>query len=210
MKKGFTLIELLAVIVILAVIALIATPIIMNAINSAKKGAAKDSGYGYISAVEYYIAQSYNDDDANNDVAVNGNFDYDNLKLHVNAKGSLPTDVDVELVNGKVDNGTMVVGGYTLTIVDGIITDVAEASASVAHTITVTGTISCAVVSKTEATVGEEIVVGTLVGYSINTPYAYTDSEEEITVNYVNGTGFVFTMPDTNVTVNVFCSNPHK
>ena len=33
MKKGFTLVELLAVIVILAVIALIATPIVFNIIN---------------------------------------------------------------------------------------------------------------------------------------------------------------------------------
>ena len=53
-KKGFTLIELLAVIVILAIIALIATPIILNMINDAKKSAAKDSAYGYIEAVENY------------------------------------------------------------------------------------------------------------------------------------------------------------
>ncbi|MCI8544918.1 MAG: prepilin-type N-terminal cleavage/methylation domain-containing protein, partial [Bacilli bacterium] len=38
-KKGFTLIELLAVIVILAVIALIATPIILNIIEKARKSA---------------------------------------------------------------------------------------------------------------------------------------------------------------------------
>ena len=36
-KKGFTLIELLAVIVILAVIALIATPMILNVIETSKK-----------------------------------------------------------------------------------------------------------------------------------------------------------------------------
>ena len=41
-NKGFTLVELLAVIVILA---LIATPIILNVINDAKKQAAKDSFY---------------------------------------------------------------------------------------------------------------------------------------------------------------------
>ena len=38
-QKGFTLIELLAVIVVLAVIALIATPLVMNAIEDARKGA---------------------------------------------------------------------------------------------------------------------------------------------------------------------------
>ena len=47
-NKGFTLVELLAVIVILALIALIATPIILNVINDAKKQAAKDSAYGYM------------------------------------------------------------------------------------------------------------------------------------------------------------------
>ena len=41
MKKGFTLIELLAVIVILAVIALITTPIIMNLVGNARKKAAE-------------------------------------------------------------------------------------------------------------------------------------------------------------------------
>ena len=51
-KNGFTLIELLAVIVILAVIALIATPIILNVIENAKKGASKNSMYGYVEAVE--------------------------------------------------------------------------------------------------------------------------------------------------------------
>ena len=55
-RKGFTLIELLAVIVILAVIALIATPLIMNVINDAKKGAARDAGYNVIKAGELKAA----------------------------------------------------------------------------------------------------------------------------------------------------------
>ena len=57
-NKGFTLIELLAVIVILAIIALIATPIILNVINDAREKSAVDAGYGYISAVENYIAMA--------------------------------------------------------------------------------------------------------------------------------------------------------
>ena len=48
-NKGFTLVELLAVIVILA---LIATPIILNVINDAKKQAAKDSFHENGKAVE--------------------------------------------------------------------------------------------------------------------------------------------------------------
>ncbi len=49
-KKGFTLIELLAVIVILAVIALIATPIVLSIITKARISAAQDSLYGVIQA----------------------------------------------------------------------------------------------------------------------------------------------------------------
>ena len=51
-KKGFTLIELLAVIVVLAIIALIATPIVMNTIKNAKKGANERSIENYKRAVE--------------------------------------------------------------------------------------------------------------------------------------------------------------
>ena len=46
-KNAFTLIELLAIIVILAIIAVITVPIILNIIENSRKGAAKDSAYGY-------------------------------------------------------------------------------------------------------------------------------------------------------------------
>ena len=51
-KKGFTLIELLAVIIVLAIIALIVTPIVMNTIKSAEKGTAETSANSYIRAVD--------------------------------------------------------------------------------------------------------------------------------------------------------------
>lgn len=50
--KGFTLIELLAVIVVLAVIALIATPIVLNLVKEARVGAARESVTSYMKAVE--------------------------------------------------------------------------------------------------------------------------------------------------------------
>lgn len=52
MKKGFTLIELLAVIVILAILALIVSPIISGVITNAKQSAASRSLEGYAQAVE--------------------------------------------------------------------------------------------------------------------------------------------------------------
>ena len=55
-NKGFTLIELLAVIVILAIIALIATPIILGVIETARTGSAESSALGYVDAVEKQIA----------------------------------------------------------------------------------------------------------------------------------------------------------
>ena len=57
MKKGFTLIELLAVIVILAIIALIAVPLIINMIEESREKAAVISGWNYVKAVNYKIAQ---------------------------------------------------------------------------------------------------------------------------------------------------------
>ncbi len=60
-QKGFTLIELLAVIVVLAVIALIATPLVMNAIEDARKGALERS-YDYIEdSASNYVYANYNE-----------------------------------------------------------------------------------------------------------------------------------------------------
>ena len=65
-RKGFTLIELLAVIIILAVIALIATPLIMNSIEESRKSSFHVSVKNMIRAMENdhamqgYISLSYN------------------------------------------------------------------------------------------------------------------------------------------------------
>lgn len=53
-KKGFTLIELLAVIVILAVIALIATPVISGIINDSKQSALESEAKTVVSAIDNY------------------------------------------------------------------------------------------------------------------------------------------------------------
>ena len=55
-NKGFTLIELLAVIVVLAIIALIATPVVLNSISTARDGANKESARAFVKAAEFYCA----------------------------------------------------------------------------------------------------------------------------------------------------------
>ena len=58
-EKGFTLIELLAVIVILAVIALITTPMIMGVINEARRGSLERTYENIEHAAELYFFDKY-------------------------------------------------------------------------------------------------------------------------------------------------------
>ncbi len=53
-RKGFTLIELLAVIVILAVVALISMPLVLNTIDKARMGAFKATANNVKDSAEYY------------------------------------------------------------------------------------------------------------------------------------------------------------
>ena len=58
-RKGFTLIELLAVIVILAIIALIATPIVLGIIEDARNGSAERSAEYILKNVELAYSAAY-------------------------------------------------------------------------------------------------------------------------------------------------------
>ena len=87
--QGFTLIELLAVIVILAVIALIATPLIMNVINDAKKGASRDAGYNVIKAGELRAATE-------GIAGANPPYHYDETS-NLDMKGTLPSKFTLDI-----------------------------------------------------------------------------------------------------------------
>ena len=87
-NKGFTLIELLAVIVILAIIALIATPIILGIINDSRDSAAERGAELVISNVELAYSSAYMDNNGNypklEDVAKH--FKMDNAKMSADGK----------------------------------------------------------------------------------------------------------------------------
>ena len=109
-NKGFTLVELLAVIVILALIALIATPIILNVINDAKKQAAKDSAYGYMDAVEKYIVSSELEDESIPD----GIYRVEDLNKKISVKGSTPDNGNIEIKNSSVKSYDIGIDGYVV------------------------------------------------------------------------------------------------
>ena len=111
-KNGFTLIELLAVIVILAIIALIATPIILNMINDAKKSAAKDSAYGYIEAIEYNNSMANLELD-NGYTKIEGK-DLNVTTLDVKVKGSKPTSGTITIEKGLVTKAELCINNYNV------------------------------------------------------------------------------------------------
>ena len=113
-KKGFTLIELLAVIVILAVIALIATPIILNMINSARKSSAVDSAYGYIKAVEYSNSMNMLDKEKYPLIEDGNDIDITKISAKVNLKGTKPTGGIITIEKGIVKKADLCIDGYSI------------------------------------------------------------------------------------------------
>ena len=122
-KRGFTLIELLAVIVVLAIIALIATPIVMNTIKKSQKGAAERSAENYIDAVETAVATSKLDSDGVSDgtytIDENGNLLVPSLsdgKLTIEMNGNKPKSGTITIKNGQVTTDSkMTVGSYEVS-----------------------------------------------------------------------------------------------
>ena len=128
-RRGFTLIELLAVIIILAIIALIATPIVMRIIENSKKGAAERSAENYARAVETELmalkANGTIIEDGNYSIKSNGNLCLDKSatcdeasEIKIDIKGSTPESGKIAISNEKVaaykisDNGNITKNGY--------------------------------------------------------------------------------------------------
>ena len=105
--KGFTLIELLAVIVILAVIALIATPIVLSIINDTKESAVIRSAEMYVNAVENKIMQENMKSGGKLNpkeciVDNNGNVTCDETFLEIEVNGDKPDSGYITYDRGRV------------------------------------------------------------------------------------------------------------
>ena len=170
-RKGFTLIELLAVIVVLAIIALIATPIVMNAIKKSKKGGAERSAEGYIRAVETTVAT----DRLNGNILENGEYEItsdgnlckdksascsDDQKIKIEMNGTKPTSGKVKITNGNAEISTkLTFGDY----------DVKYNTESKKYEATEKGSTSSTVVYRFST---DEIKIGDTIDLSDTTKYA--------------------------------------
>jgi len=106
MKKGFTLIELLAVIVILAIIALIATPIILGIIADARNEAKVRSAELYLTALEQAIIREKMNDTTFNPSScdINGQIvTCGGETLNVDVDGEKPTSGTITINNGQTE-----------------------------------------------------------------------------------------------------------
>ena len=159
-KHGFTLIELLAVIVILSVIALITTPLILNVINDAKKGAAVDSAYEYLKAVEY--SSSISQITSNSGLS-DGIYKVSDLADKVNVKGTKPTYGTITIEKGAAINASLCINGYIVSY-DG------HKAESLSN---------C---TETEDTTGPDIIIGTVKGTtsSLTINFIVNDNETGI------------------------------
>lgn len=105
MKKGFTLIELLAVIIVLSVVAIIATPKVLNVIDEAKASTNKSSAYGILDSAKLYYAESMFDNiksakvsaliNIYNEVITSGKKP-ENGELYVNSNGSTALSIIID------------------------------------------------------------------------------------------------------------------
>ncbi len=106
MTKGFTLVELLAVIVILAIIALIATPVVLSIIEDTKQSAMLRSAEMYLSGVENAVMRENMNAGGNfrpNDCTIsNGTLSCNGTTVEVEVNGEVPNSGTIVFENGKI------------------------------------------------------------------------------------------------------------
>ena len=118
-NKGFTLIELLAVIVVLAIIALIATPIVINIIGNSKESADDRSAELYLHAVEQAVARknlSGKFSPTTCEIQSDGNLKCDgDTLLEVQVENTKPTSGTITFERGKISDYTFEINSKEYT-----------------------------------------------------------------------------------------------
>lgn len=127
-KKGFTLIELLAVIVILAIVSLIAVPMIMQVIEKVNIKAAESSANSYKEAITQLITENeikgINQLKPNNTyyvtrgTTIDGQY-YEAINDVIKLKGYKPTGYDDYIKFGKnyeIEEAILTINGYAIKI----------------------------------------------------------------------------------------------
>ena len=131
MKRGFTLIELLAVIIILAIVALIATPIILDVVEDARMSAAESEANMIVSGINNYCATSemkkqMGTFDEGTDVdCTTATFDTATIGKMVNL-GNASISGSATFSGGQVTAITVVSNGYNVVMTGGTWADPTE------------------------------------------------------------------------------------
>jgi prepilin-type N-terminal cleavage/methylation domain-containing protein len=201
-KRGFTLIELLAIIVILAIIAVITVPIILNIIDTSKKGAIRDSVYGYKDAInKSYLSELSKE--FKNDTKLDGAYAINGLDgsligdkyYPINLSGNIPTNGYIVIENNEM-SGCLQFDEYKVNITNGNVGDAQK------------GSCDKIIINRQndgEITVGDTVIIGTetfdvikstneettlLAKYNLYVGNTYTIGSDEVTSISENQKGY--------------------
>lgn len=102
-KNGFTLVELLAVLIILAIISVIAVPLVLNLIERQQKNTFKESIYGMLRSCKISL--------------VTEGFEYPAVYTYSNGRLLNPNGKDIK-IQGKIIDGMGTITYSTDTIIE--------------------------------------------------------------------------------------------
>ena len=179
-KKGFTLIELLAVIVILAVIALIATPVIYRIISSSRISAFKNKIYAIDEAANTYYEN----------LMLNGNEDL--FTKGADGMYSLTLDLskesDFEKLNIKksVEKGLVVItdeGNVSITALDNKLCGSKYSSSEVINMLSIKDDFSCYLLDSSSENMGTSDILKAIQNLSNEVAKLKASNEELKTSN---------------------------
>ena len=200
-KNGFTLIELLAVIVILAIIALIATPIVLSIIDNTKQSSMLRSAEMYLKGVETSVATAIihekNVTDGEHPITPTGDVCLGTLQgtgktatcngetIEVQMNGEKPTSGTVKIASGKItDIAFTYLNGKTIVKNAGKLAFAEDVEDTPGTTENTLATI-CTHVSGTEKTAGAKYTCEVKEGTSYTFYVLTTPQEGDTTINLI-------------------------